>query len=225
MASRSRWPGRNAYAVSLSWTRIVVGSPGDIGSRVLVTVAMGQVEHAERHPRRRAVGSDVAQPDRDERRRPVDRELERRPPGAPRISSRSASGALSHVSDRPSSSRWSPGNSGPRPPVPYGHHSPPASPVIRGDAQDAAWRARRRSRPRPHPRRAGRRRADRRCARSAATATRSRRPSAPGRVDRTAGPAASSRIQARSIGSSHDPGVDALQPVVERSGRPRRRKS
>ena len=39
---------------------------------------MGQVEHAERHPRRRAVGRDVAQPDRDERRRPIDREVERR---------------------------------------------------------------------------------------------------------------------------------------------------
>ena len=146
---------------------------------------MGQVQDAERDPRRRAVGSHVAQPDRDERRRPVDREVERRPPV--RRGSRARSRERRAVPRQRAAvvlALVARGTRGPRPPVPYGHHSPPARPVIRGEAHDrvAGPRACRRARGRLDRRRepvAAKRPAA--ATRSAATARPARRPTAPAR--------------------------------------------
>ena len=121
--------------------------------------------------------------------------------GAPRISSRSVERRESQVSDRPSSSRWSPGNSGP---AAAGAVRAPLAAGQPGDPRRRPGRAARRTAPalarssRPSPR-------TQRRARSAATATIGSPTQRPGRSRRTAAAGSASAIQARSIGSSIAP--------------------
>ena len=130
-------------AVSLSWTRTVVALAGHHRPRRRsCDIAMGEVEDADttrgsmhRRARRRTAGRRRT-PTAGRPPAPARRPARRGSRGAP------ASAGQSKVSERPSSSRWSPGNSGPLPPVPYGHHSPPTRPgqlrrrPLRGDRGD-----------------------------------------------------------------------------------------
>ena len=76
-ASRSRWPAGIAWAIAVELERHArSGCAGLERLRVLVAVAVGEVEHAARDEQRGAVGRHVAQPRGELRHRPVALELE-----------------------------------------------------------------------------------------------------------------------------------------------------
>ena len=182
-ATRSRCPAANAQAVSLSWTRIVSRPPGAIGSRSSCDrrwarfstpyetrgeAPSGATSH--RRTATNACGRSTASTSSTT--------------GAPRISRRLGQRFAGEGHRSPSSSRWSPGNSGPRPPVPKGTtRRRPCRSAAATPTSATRRRPRRRAR-RRGPRRSGVRvQAEPARAGSAATATRVSATHRPGRSE------------------------------------------